>query len=284
MRSPTRSPTKNLILSIKDKLKKDTIKDSRLSSFLPSLINNKSKLVNKSNNLMSRKISFNNTFNNKNHEESFDKVLEDKVTLKDMIENASIENKVINLLVETEEILNARDNNINKENKEKYELIETSILERIKKSNELMKIEKSKLTEINNDLNKRFNKTNGELNYLNLTYKTQEKNKDKVVNDIYKLEESLKTIKINNQKIGNMLNKERQEKDNIGRSLHTFKTKYNYKLPNQLKELINEFESKEIIYSQQDKINELQDKIEKAEKILKSKKEETDKLKLLLKK
>lgn len=221
-----------------------------------------------------------------NFNESFDKMMGDKVMLKDMIENANIDTKVLNLIDETLELFNMEENGNAKQERERYELIEKENLESIKKANEQLKTEKVKLTETFNELVGKFNRTTGELNYLSQSYHHLEKLKDNNINQIYTLEENVKEVAISNQKLRDMMRKEKTEKDNILRALVTFSRKYDTALPDGLKEICDsfndEFYTKTADFSQMDKVEVLKVKLEKCEKELLMKKEERQKLKMMV--
>jgi hypothetical protein len=213
-----------------------------------------------------------------------------KGTFKEMVDYASPEEKVLNLIDDTLELFKEKTLNSNittDSNKEKFELIEKNFLEKMKKENEEFKAQKILKSEEFFQVANEFQKTKTELKLMNEKFNNVEKNKSDFVNEIYKLQDSLKDILIQNSTITELINKEKVEKDNIYRALVHFQSKNNKKLPEVLKEIYNKFNNdyytKSHKVNNSDKIDTLKNRIEKLEKVLKSKNEEIIKKKDILK-
>lgn len=212
----------------------------------------------------------------------------EKGSFKEMIENASVDQKVLNLIGDTIELFNERSlNSVTKDEKERYELIEKSQLEKLKRDNEEYKTEKHIRTEEFNELIKQLNKYKGDLNVLTQSYNVQQNHKSDYLNKIYHLEDSLKELILGNNKLEEMINKERVEKDNIFRALVTFTRKNNYKLPNPLKEIYqnfnNDYYANALNVNKSHKIEILKSRIENLKAVLDEKKSEISKKKEIVK-
>lgn len=225
------------------------------------------------------------------HTDFFEKLqtLENKTTLKEMIENSNVEQKVMSLIDETVEMFNEKNVNIQKEEAERYELIEKEIYEKLKIDNEEFKNDIGRITGEQNELIKNYQSTFGQLSYLTQSYNHQEKMKSEHLNSIYKLKDELKVIQIQNHKVNEMIKKEKIEKDNIFKALFSFTKKYNAKLPKDLKEIFGKFSNdyskrnNDVTLQEQKKIEILNQKNEKLVKELISKNKECDRLKDIVK-
>jgi hypothetical protein len=220
---------------------------------------------------------------------SFEKIINTgKESMKEIIEGNNIEYKMNNLIEETIELFHNQSLTLNsaKEEKEKYELIEKTVWERLKKDNEEYKQSKSQMIDEYNKTVESYNKVSGELNFMTQTYTNKEKIKHEHVNKIYRLNDKLKELQVSNYKIDEMIRREKVEKENIFRSLLAFTKKYNSKLPQELKETYNKFNTE--YYTSAFKVDEdykldaLKAKVEKCESELKEKTSELEKLRELL--
>jgi hypothetical protein len=223
--------------------------------------------------------------------DSFDNMI-DKENFKDLIENASPDQKVLNLIDDTLELLDQESGDsysLPEETTEKYELIEKSELERIKSDNDALRIRKTNRTEEFYQMANDFQKTKMELNVMNKTFSNEERSKSDFINKIYQLQDTLNEVLVQNSKIEEMIDKEKVEKENIYRALIHFQNKSSYKIPDGLKEIYarlsygKDYYSKPYNVNSSEKIETLKLRIENLEKTLKSKNEEIQKKRHILK-
>jgi hypothetical protein len=222
---------------------------------------------------------------NLNPSDSFD-VGSGRGSLKEMIENSNVEQKMFNLIDDTLELFNQKTSN-KKEEKERFELIEKTEYEKMKTDNEVFRSTNKKLKEEIKIINKTYEKADAELNALSRIYNDVETQKTNDITKIYSDERALKDILLYNSKLSDMIGKERVQKDNIFRALIEFIKKYNKKIPNEMKEIYNKFNnehfSKAARIDSDEKIIKLKDKMKELENELKLKDEALIKIKDIVK-
>lgn len=169
--------------------------------------------------------------------ESSEKLTNPQITFKEMIENASIDQKLFSLLEDTHELINEKSVEKRKSEQERYELIDKDLLETLKKTNEDLKIETKKLSDNYNEIMKKLKNLNIELAILNNTMNRNDKNKSNYINKTFQLEENYKDLLLENHRLNEMVHKEIVEKENIFRALVSVTNKNRNKLPLELKEV-----------------------------------------------
>lgn len=224
-----------------------------------------------------------------------DSMIIDENNIKNLIENASPEQKVLNLINDTQELFGKGmflGYILPDEGAEKYELIEKIELEKLKNENDSLRIKKNNKTEEFYTLANNYHKTKNELLIIDKKYSSQEKFKSDHINKIYTLQDYLNQILVENSKIQELINKENVEKENIYRSLIHFQNKNSSKIPDKLKEIYNKLKDSKEYFSKpynvslqsQEKVETLKLRIQTLEKTLKSKNEEIRKKRLFLSK
>jgi hypothetical protein len=225
---------------------------------------------------------------NKTSESNNDSFL-NRATLKEMVENVSPEQKVLNLIEDTLELFS--DKHVQTDyltEKERYESIEKNLLEKLKSDNILYKKENTKKQENLNELNAQYSTLKNYLESITNKYNKGEKDKTNNVNNIHQMQEKLNELLISNRKFTSMIEKEKVEKDNLFRVLVRFGKEKKKLLPESLKDIYKKFDSEgyksAYDYSSQDRIETLKLRLENLEKTLITKKEELKKKKIQLNK
>jgi hypothetical protein len=224
-----------------------------------------------------------------------DSMIIDKNNIKDLIDNATPEQKVLNLIDDTLELFGKGmflGYILPDDGAEKYELIEKFELEKLKNENDSLRIKKNNKTEEFYTLANNYHKTKNELTLIDQKFSNEEKYKSDHVNKIYSLQDTLNQILVENSKIQELINKENVEKENIYRALIHFQNKNSNKIPEKLKEIYNKLKDSKEYFSKpynvslqsQDKVETLKLRIESLEKSLKLKNEEIKRKRLFLSK
>lgn len=150
-----------------------------------------------------------------------------------------------------------------------YELIEKDDLAKLKEENEKMKKQKKELGEEYNNLKEKFKTVEAELEKVSKKYaKVEQKQMDSVCKT-YTLEEQLNKVMVENCKIQNEIDLEKEEKNNIFRALIELKEKYSLTLSDELEDALKKIK-KDKTFSYEgmlqirstDKLNYLQGKLE----------------------
>ena len=168
---------------------------------------------------------------------------QEKLSLKDAIENANVEHITLNLIDDNLELFNNQKVNESEKGNEKYELIDKEEFEKMKKNNIEFKALRKSLQEEYKSL-KDFDKVNFELQTQNFNYHNVEKAKTESITKLFQMENELKKILINNNKLQNEIVKENEFKINIFRALNEFKRKYGSKIPKELEGIFNQINNK----------------------------------------
>jgi len=220
--------------------------------------------------------------------ESSDKLTDQKITLKEMVENASIDVKLYGLLEDTYELINEKSVEKRKTEQERYELIDKTVLENLKTTNEELKNETNKITDEYNDISRKLKNMNNELIMLSNLMNKNERNKSNYINKTFELEGIYRDVLLENEKLNAMINKEIVEKDNILRALVTLANKNRNKLPKELKEIYdkvnNDFYNNPHQVDNNSKVETLKNKIQLLEKEMHVKINDVEKKKETLKK
>lgn len=298
---PNKDQTEFLVQSNKRKSTalKESIFPSNLSNNFSSSYMNKNLDDNKSIYSTSKKgeASVYSKFNNKgknltnneksNFGDSFDA---GKQSLKEIMENASKEVKIFNLIDDTINFLNGDKFILSntKEEKDKYEMIEKNNFQKMKENNLEYKQKKIQLTENYNNLVKHVNQISKRIIGLKNSYNDQEKNKEDTKNQIYYQENELKELNIQNEKIHEMVLENRMKKNNIVKALVLVCKKHQDKIPKNKKKIFETFYNQNfedfLQLKNVEKIRSLKDKIAKLEEEVKAKNKECENVKNLLEK
>ncbi len=228
------------------------------------LLKNNNKIKNKGTN--SSLIKSLNANNNEEEEKE-----NNQKTLKEMIEDTNIAQKTINIINNALELFNTKKV-IEEKGNEKYELIERDKYETMKKNNVLFKEQKKNLKEEYIKLKEQYDKVSFDLATHNYNYYMEEKAKTDSITKIYELENELKRMIIENNKIQNEIDKEILQKNNIFRGMNEFKRKYNTSIPKELNEIFDKIKGNEydpmLKVDNSEKINFLEEKLERLDKLL----------------
>ena len=187
------------------------------------------------------------------------------VEIKEMLEQASVEQRAMTMIDDTLYLFNSKG-----EGKgagiEKYELINKEEFEQMKKDIELYK---QKAIDLKTEYHKKkeeYEKVTNELNNHNYKYYNTEKAKTDSITKLYSLELQLKQIIVNNSKLQNEIQKEVEGKNNIFRALNEFKRKYEKNIHPELKEIFSKIKDEQYNpvngVPKQEKIGYLEDKLE----------------------
>ena len=206
------------------------------------------------------------------------------VEIKEMLEQASVEQRAMTMIDDTLYLFNSKG-----EGKgagiEKYELINKEEFEQMKKDIELYK---QKAIDLKNEYHKKkeeYEKVTNELNNHNYKYYNTEKAKTDSITKLYSLELQLKQIIVNNSKLQNEIQKEVEGKNNIFRALNEFKRKYEKNIHPELKEIFMKIKDEQYNpvngVPKQEKIGYLEDKLESLKRELENKE---NRIKMLKKK
>ncbi len=208
--------------------------------------------------------------------EEFEKEMADpsQVAIKEMVEQASVEQRAISMIEDTLYLFNN-----NGEGKgagiEKYELINKEEFENMKNDIEKYRQNAMDLKEEYHKKKEEYEKVTNELNNHNYKYYNTEKAKTDSITKLYSLELKLKQIIVNNSKLQNEIQKEIEEKNNIFRALNEFKRKYEKNIHPELKEIFSKIKDEQYNpvngIPKSDKIGFLEDKLESLKKELETK-------------
>ena len=239
------------------------------------LLKNNNKIKNKGTN--SSLIKSLNANNNEEEEKE-----NNQKTLKEMIEDTNIAQKTINIINNALELFNTKKV-IEEKGNEKYELIERDKYETMKKNNVLFKEQKKNLKEEYIKLKEQCDKVSFDLATHNYNYYMEEKAKTDSITKIYELENELKRMIIENNKIQNEIDQEILQKNNIFRGMNEFKRKYNTSIPKELNEIFDKIKGNEydpmLKVDNSEKINFLEEKLERLDKLLIEKDKKIEQLK-----
>ena len=239
------------------------------------LLKNNNKIKNKGTN--SSLIKSLNANNNEEEEKE-----NNQKTLKEMIEDTNIAQKTINIINNALELFNSKKV-IEEKGNEKYELIERDKYETMKKNNVLFKEQKKNLKEEYIKLKEQYDKVSFDLATHNYNYYMEEKAKTDSITKIYELENELKRMIIENNKIQNEIDQEILQKNNIFRGMNEFKRKYNTSIPKELNEIFDKIKGNEydpmLKVDNSEKINFLEEKLERLDKLLIEKDKKIEQLK-----
>jgi hypothetical protein len=248
----------------------------------PNKFKSPSKMKNKNNNKIKNKGTNNSlikSLNNNNEEEEKEN---NQKTLKEMIEDTNIAQKTINIINNALELFNTKKV-IEEKGNEKYELIERDKYETMKKNNVLFKEQKKNLKEEYIKLKEQYDKVSFDLATHNYNYYMEEKAKTDSITKIYELENELKKMIIENNKIQNEIDQEILQKNNIFRGMNEFKRKYNTSIPKELNEIFDKIKGNEydpmLKVDNSEKINFLEEKLERLDKLLIEKDKKIEQLK-----
>ena len=221
--------------------------------------------------------------------EEFEKEMADpsQVAIKEMVEQASVEQRAISMIEDTLYLFNN-----NGEGKgagiEKYELINKEEFENMKNDIEKYRQNAMDLKEEYHKKKEEYEKVTNELNNHNYKYYNTEKAKTDSITKLYSLELKLKQIIVNNSKLQNEIQKEIEEKNNIFRALNEFKRKYEKNIHPELKEIFSKIKDEQYNpvngIPKSDKIGFLEDKLESLKKELENKEERIEMLKKTIEK
>ena len=216
--------------------------------------------------------------------EEFEKEMADpsQVAIKEMVEQASVEQRAISMIDDTLYLFNN-----NGEGKgagiEKYELINKEEFENMKNDIENYKQKAMDLKEEYHKKKEEYEKVTNELNNHNYKYYNTEKAKTDSITKLYSLELKLKQIIVNNSKLQNEIQKEIEGKNNIFRALNEFKRKYEKNIHPELKEIFSKIKDDQYNpvngIPKSDKIGFLEDKLESLKKELENKENRIEMLK-----
>ena len=216
--------------------------------------------------------------------EEFEKEMADpsQVAIKEMVEQASVEQRAISMIEDTLYLFNN-----NGEGKgagiEKYELINKEEFENMKTDIEKHRQKAMDLKEEYHKKKEEYEKVTNELNNHNYKYYNTEKAKTDSITKLYSLELKLKQIIVNNSKLQNEIQKEIEGKNNIFRALNEFKRKYEKNVHPELKEIFSKIKDEQYNpvngIPKSDKIGFLEDKLESLKKELENKENRIEMLK-----
>ena len=216
--------------------------------------------------------------------EEFEKEMADpsQVAIKEMVEQASVEQRAISMIEDTLYLFNN-----NGEGKgagiEKYELINKEEFENMKTDIEKYRQKAMDLKEEYHKKKEEYEKVTNELNNHNYKYYNTEKAKTDSITKLYSLELKLKQIIVNNSKLQNEIQKEIEGKNNIFRALNEFKRKYEKNVHPELKEIFSKIKDEQYNpvngIPKSDKIGFLEDKLESLKKELENKENRIEMLK-----
>ena len=161
--------------------------------------------------------------------------------LTESIENQDYEKKLLNLLKDTEKIVTLNHIRSPKEEGGKYEYVEKSLLNKLKKDNDDLKKRTTSLIEQLAELNKAFKKVEGEYNFTRQLYNSQKKQKEENESKIENLSQNINHFKAVNENLKQDFTNFKLDKDIIYRTLLSFVNKIDEKYSNDMKELISSY-------------------------------------------
>ena len=204
------------------------------------------------------------------------------VEIKEMLEQASVEQRAMTMIEDTLYLFNNKSGG-NGAGIEKYELINKEEFEQMKNDIELYR---QKAIDLKNEYHKKkeeYEKVTNELNNHNYKYYNTEKAKTDSITKLYSLELQLKQIIVNNSKLKNEIQKEVEGRKNIFRALNEFKRKYEKNIHPELKEIFVKIKDEQYNpvngVPKQEKIGYLEDKLESLKNELESKENKIQMLK-----
>ena len=269
----------------KIKLNHSQIKTNQ-SNKLPALKNQPTnRLANTLIGKTDRKISLDSEKENDNSQ-AFNHMGVQKLSLKEMVEQASVEQRALSMIDDTLYLFN---NNITGKNTgiEKYELINKDEFEQLKTNNEKLKKQKNELKEEFVKLKEEYEKVSNELNNHNYKYYNTEKAKTDSITKLYSMETELKKMIVSNSKLQNEIQKENEGKNNIFRALNEFKRKYEKEMCPELREIFSKIKDDKFNpvkgIPKSDKIGYLEEKLESLKKDVENKEKTIQQLKKKIK-
>ena len=204
------------------------------------------------------------------------------VEIKEMLEQASVEQRAMTMIEDTLYLFNNKRGG-NGAGIEKYELINKEEFEQMKNDIELYR---QKAIDLKNEYHKKkeeYEKVTNELNNHNYKYYNTEKAKTDSITKLYSLELQLKQIIVNNSKLKNEIQKEVEGRNNIFRALNEFKRKYEKNIHPELKEIFMKIKDEQYNpvngVPKQEKIGYLEDKLESLKNELENKENKIQMLK-----
>ena len=204
------------------------------------------------------------------------------VEIKEMLEQASVEQRAMTMIEDTLYLFNNKSGG-NGAGIEKYELINKEEFEQMKNDIELYR---QKAIDLKNEYHKKkeeYEKVTNELNNHNYKYYNTEKAKTDSITKLYSLELQLKQIIVNNSKLKNEIQKEVEGRNNIFRALNEFKRKYEKNIHPELKEIFMKIKDEQYNpvngVPKQEKIAYLEDKLESLKNELENKENKIQMLK-----
>ena len=210
------------------------------------------------------------------HLDEFEKDMSEpiQVGIKEMVEQASVEQRAVTMIDDTLYLFNNKG-----EGKvagiEKYELINKDEFEKMKDDIEKYRKITMDLKDEYSKKKEEYERVINELNNHNYKYYNTEKAKTDSITKLYSLELKLKQIIVNNSKLQNEIQKEIEGKNNIFRALNEFKRKYDKNIHPELKEIFSKIKDEQYNpvngVPKSDKIGFLEDKLESLKKELESK-------------
>ena len=204
------------------------------------------------------------------------------VEIKEMLEQASVEQRAMTMIEDTLYLFNNKSVG-NGAGIEKYELINKEEFEQMKNDIELYR---QKAIDLKNEYHKKkeeYEKVTNELNNHNYKYYNTEKAKTDSITKLYSLELQLKQIIVNNSKLKNEIQKEVEGRNNIFRALNEFKRKKKKNIHPELKEIFMKIKDEQYNpvngVPKQEKIGYLEDKLESLKNELENKENKIQMLK-----
>ena len=279
----------NLNRQIGKKVNQNNNNNSRLKmSMNKTSINTKAKLPGIKNlqpqNRLANTLLAKSTFPTKSNFEELEKEMIDpsQVGIKEMVEQASVEQRAISMIEDTLYLFNNKG-----EGKgagiEKYELINKEEFENMKNDIEKYRLQAMNLKEEYHKKKEEYEKVTNELNNHNYKYYNTEKAKTDSITKLYSLELKLKQIIVNNSKLQNEIQKEIEGKNNIFRALNEFRRKYEKNIHPELKEIFMKIRDEQYNpvngVPKQEKIGYLEDKLESLKNELENKENKIELLK-----
>ena len=204
------------------------------------------------------------------------------VEIKEMLEQASVEQRAMTMIEDTLYLFNNKGGG-NGAGIEKYELINKEEFEQMKNDIELYRQKANDLKTEYHKKKEEYEKVTNELNNHNYKYYNTEKAKTDSITKLYSLELQLKQIIVNNSKLKNEIQKEVEGRNNIFRALNEFKRKYEQNIHPELKEIFMKIKDEQYNpvngVPKQEKIGYLEDKLESLKKELENKENKIQMLK-----
>ena len=272
---------------LRNKLKLNQSQIKTQSNKLPALKNQTTnRLANTLIGKPDRKISLDESEKENDNPQAFNHMGVQKLSLKEMVEQASVEQRALSMIEDTLYLFN---NNITGKNTgtEKYELINKDEFEQIKNNNEKLRKQENELKEEFVKLKDEYEKVSNELNNHNYKYYNTEKAKTDSITKLYSMETELKKMIVSNSKLQNEIQKQNEGKNNIFRALNEFKRKYEKEMGPELKEIFAKIKDDKFNpvngVPKSDKIGYLEEKLESLKKDVEDKEKIIQQLKKKIK-